>query len=163
DHKAAFRSLAITLAMFACVAGLWMLVLSNKYGKPTFSTTARIAHALAGPGVGDRYHPTFRTFHEPESGRVTSWEDPTSMPYQLIVRIAAVPFGLLAIFWCLVALRGLPNPASEAALDLAAKLGAAKIAGPVVGSALMPGGRAGLYTAFFLKQPWQGDQLDPTV
>jgi hypothetical protein len=35
---------------------------------------------------------------------------------------------------------------------------AARLAGPVAGSGKLPGGRAGLYVAFLLQQPWFGDE-----
>ena len=71
----------LALLAFALVAGPWVLTLSLKYGKPTFSTTAAISHTLTGPPDVDRYHPLARQFHRPEAGRVTSWEEPSVMPY----------------------------------------------------------------------------------
>ena len=47
--------------------------------------------------------------------------------------------------------------AGECACQLARKLSAAGIRGPVAGSAQMHGGRAGLYAAFHLNEPWLGD------
>jgi hypothetical protein len=72
---------AWTFGTAALVALPWIVVLSVKYQRPTFSTTGAIAHAVVGPGDVDRYYPTFRTFHVPDAGRVTSWEDPTSLKY----------------------------------------------------------------------------------
>lgn len=66
---------------FLLVAGGWIGVLSLKYGRPTFSTTGVIAHAIAGPPDVPRYHPTFSTLHVPEPGRLTSWEEPSRLPY----------------------------------------------------------------------------------
>jgi hypothetical protein len=76
------KRLAVTALGFALVSGPWIAVLSAKYGKPVFATNAPIAHAVEGPSDQWRDHPSFRTFHRPESGRVTSWEDPTSLPYR---------------------------------------------------------------------------------
>jgi hypothetical protein len=53
--------------------------------------------------------------------------------------------------------------AGECAWVLAQKLEAAHVAGPVAGSAPMPGGRAGLYVAFHLGQPWFGDPRQVTA
>ena len=78
----AVRGGAITVAGLLIVAGPWIGVLSYKYARPTFSTSARINHAIVGPPDVDRAHPTFRTFHKPPLGRVTTWEDPTIMPYK---------------------------------------------------------------------------------
>ena len=76
------RSLAPGAACFLALALPWVLVLSLHYGHLTFSTSGRIAHAVVGPGSTDRYHPFARTFHTPEAGRITSWEDPSRMNYQ---------------------------------------------------------------------------------
>jgi hypothetical protein len=75
------RKSGITLMIFAIVALPWVTVLSTKYGELTFSTTARISHALTGPGDIERYHPFARGFHTPEPGRITSWEDPSRAAY----------------------------------------------------------------------------------
>lgn len=82
SERAWLRPAAMAVAAFMVVALPWMLVLSGKYGRPTFSTTARISHTLTGPPDRERYHPFARTFHQPESGRVTSWEEPSRMDYE---------------------------------------------------------------------------------
>jgi hypothetical protein len=244
----------------------------------------KIAHAVAGPPDVNRQHPFAITFHRPEPGRITSWEDPSLMPYKywspiessayalhqlkvmaknvftilsmmtrmdlllpvLLVFLACalarrhdrlrliqerwlvalipgvalavlylpfflnpedqryfyavfpflwvgsvgvldwiearfdnrsaslkrvgvplffVAFALPALLLLGAAIVGLPRfaPACKAARQLATKLDAARMAGPVAGSALMRGGRAGLYTAFFLNQPWHGDEAEPTA
>ncbi len=79
--SATWRSLRLTWGTCILVAMPWMAVLSLHYGRPTFSTAARIAHAVAGPADVDRYHPYARAFHRPETGRVTAWEDPSVMDY----------------------------------------------------------------------------------
>ncbi|MHB1305669.1 MAG: hypothetical protein ACYC23_01150 [Limisphaerales bacterium] len=73
---------ALALGSLLVVVLPWVVVLTLKYGWPTFSTSARIAHAIAGPSDADRYHPFARTFHQPAVGRVTAWEDPSLMPYR---------------------------------------------------------------------------------
>jgi hypothetical protein len=72
----------MTVAGFLIVAGPWIGILSHKYGHLVFSTSGPIAHAIAGPLDMDRYHVVFRTFHKPETGRITYWEDPTALPYK---------------------------------------------------------------------------------
>jgi hypothetical protein len=47
-----------------------------------FSNSGPINHALVGPPDMDRDHPVLRIFHKPDTGQVTSWEDPTVMPYK---------------------------------------------------------------------------------
>ena len=71
--------------------------------------------------------------------------------------VLLVSYALSAGLWCGAALRGLPNPAAEVAQKLAERLHADAVHGPVAGSALMPGGRTGLYTAFLLGERWLGD------
>jgi hypothetical protein len=56
-----------------------------------------------------------------------------------------------------VALQGVPNPASVCGAELAQRLHHAKVSGPLAGSGLIAGGRAGLYVAFWLGEPWLGD------
>ncbi|MGH6919976.1 MAG: hypothetical protein ACREJ0_19990 [Geminicoccaceae bacterium] len=80
--SAAKRSAALSLAGLALISLPWIVVLSVHYGAPTFSTSGLINHAIVGPTGADRGHPTFRTHHVPESGRITSWEDPSGLPYE---------------------------------------------------------------------------------
>ncbi len=53
--------------------------------------------------------------------------------------------------------------AGECAHILAERIESAGLAGPMAGSGKMPGGRAGLYVAFLLRQPWFGDEPSPSV
>jgi hypothetical protein len=76
------RAIAATSVACMCVAGPWILVISLKYQRPLIATTARIAHAVIGPPDVDRFHPTFREFIAPDPGRITTWEDPTGLPYR---------------------------------------------------------------------------------
>jgi hypothetical protein len=75
------RSIGLTFLGCALVAGPWIAVLSWKYGTPTFSTSGAIAHATVGPADVERYHHFRRMFHQPETGRLFSFEDPSVMPY----------------------------------------------------------------------------------
>jgi hypothetical protein len=102
-RRAAHRSelipkLLLAVASFALIALPWVTVLSAKYGRLTFSTTPRITHTLTGPADEARYHPYALTFHQPESGRVTSWEEPSRMDYQMWS-----PFANAAYAWHQVA------------------------------------------------------------
>ncbi len=72
ERYVCLRKTALTLACFGLIAGPWVLILSHKYSYPTFSTSARISHAITGPSDLERYHPFATTFHRPEPGRVTS-------------------------------------------------------------------------------------------
>jgi hypothetical protein len=66
---------------FLLVAGPWIGMLSYKYGHPVFSTSGPISHAIVGPPDMPRDHPDQRHFYKPETGRITTWEDPTHLPY----------------------------------------------------------------------------------
>lgn len=279
DMRALRRQLAITLVTCALASSPWIAILSIKYGRPTFSTTGRIAHAIVGPPDVERYHPYSRSFHQPEIGRITSWEDPSRMPYrywspfenreyaahqikllrqnfvtvwQILGDMDAVGIGALALLACLLALplsrerlaterwrwsfapivclggiylpiyvqrvdaryfyvalpllwagvvgviewsgkffsrrwlrdalftlafvsfflpvalrcslavEGAPNFAGEAAHALAEKFRRADLHGAIAGSGLMAGGRAGLFAAFLLNEPWFGDEKWPS-
>ncbi|MGV3756428.1 MAG: hypothetical protein ACO1QS_13690 [Verrucomicrobiota bacterium] len=82
ERKQVLLAATITVSVFALVASPWVGTLSAKYGHFTFSTSGRINHSIVGPEDVDRYHPVFRTFHQPEAGRVTQWEDPSRMDYK---------------------------------------------------------------------------------
>lgn len=58
------------------------------------------------------------------------------------------------LFWWLPPKR----TAGQLSLWLARELRAQNLRGPIAGSALQPGGRVGLMTAYYLKVPWFGDQ-----
>ena len=51
-----------------------------------------------------------------------------------------------------------PRIAGDIAADLARRIQRSNLAGPVAGSGMLPGGRAGLYVAYLLDQPWYGDE-----
>lgn len=72
-------------------------------------------------------------------------------------RLMAWAFAIPAVLWCGAALRGLPNSAAVVAQHLAVRLRADRVSGPLAGSAVLPGGRTGLYTAFLLGERWLGD------
>ena len=72
----------VMFGVWLLVAGVWIGVLTQHYHRPTFSTAAGIAHAVAGPDDYKRSHPFTREFHKPEPGRITSWEDPSTMYYR---------------------------------------------------------------------------------
>jgi hypothetical protein len=82
DTRSVVRSLMITSLGLLLVAGPWILILSLTYGRPTFSTAGPISHAIVGPPDVERHHPSFETLHTPAPGRIASWEDPSSLPYQ---------------------------------------------------------------------------------
>jgi len=274
-RPAILRQVLVRGAIFALAAAPWVTVLSLKYHQLTFSTTARISHALTGPTDVDRYHPFARTFHRPEPGRISSWEEPSLMAYRtwspfenavylrhqikvigrnlvmiallltslnlgwwllipactrawanpesrrqagwncaramaipVLVAVVYLPFSVTitqqrffyaafpflfvgVVLWAevvpaqrlaakfrrafAVAAAALPllvaaivvgdstKYAGECAVELANRIQAAKLVGPVAGSGSLTGGRTGLYVSFFLKQPWLGDELNPTA
>lgn len=77
------RATGMTCAGLLLVAGPWIGVLSQKYGRPVFATSGPINHALVGPlDLARDYRG--RIFDKPETGRITSMEDPAipAYPYQ---------------------------------------------------------------------------------
>ncbi len=82
ERKQVLLAATITVSVFTLVALPWVVTLSAKYGHFTFSTSGKINHSIVGPEDVDRYHPVFRTFHQPDAGRVTQWEDPSRMDYK---------------------------------------------------------------------------------
>lgn len=301
--KDCLRRSVVTFAAFALVAAPWMLTLSLKYKGPTFSTSGRINHAIAGPPDVERYHPFAKVLHRPDPGRVTQWEDPSAMDYRFwspfddaaaarhqlgivaenvpkivnyfsgfnvahllrsnfvvaardlftlipgfdlfylplvgfvgclamrggirarlqserwrwgvvpvilmaglylpvylrsddlryfypafpfvwaavagtagllagrfgegagnarawALRVSAASFALPAMIWLLAALVGIPNAGNAFAMELADRMEKAGMSGPIAGSATLQGGRAGLYTAFHLGEPWLGDDVE---
>jgi len=75
------RATTIIVAGFLMVAGPWIGILSYKYGHPVFSTSGPILHALVGPPDMARDHPDKLHFYRPETGRITTLEDRTNLPY----------------------------------------------------------------------------------
>ncbi|HEY0594048.1 MAG TPA: hypothetical protein VGF40_19915 [Thermoanaerobaculia bacterium] len=71
----------VTLLTLLLSAAPWVIALSAKYGKPTFSTAGPIAHALVGPSDIDRRNPLILGFRTPERGRLLVSEDPSRLPF----------------------------------------------------------------------------------
>lgn len=80
--RASARTAAWTVGGAVLVVLPWIVTLSVHYGRPTWATTGPIAHSVVGPGDRVRWYPTFQTFHVPEPGRITSWEEPSLMKYE---------------------------------------------------------------------------------
>jgi hypothetical protein len=78
--KIVLHSLGMTLLGFLLVAAPWVMTLSWKYQGFTFSTNAKINHAIAGPHGKPGAHP--QGFYIPEPGRIWWWEDPPPNLYQ---------------------------------------------------------------------------------
>lgn len=76
------RSIAFTWLGFALLAGPWIIVLSMKYHCLTVTLSSRVAHTLVGPKDVVRSHPFRLMFHQPEAGRIFSWEEPATLPYR---------------------------------------------------------------------------------
>lgn len=76
-----FRSVGTTFLGLILIAGPWIIILSVKYERPVFSTSAEINYSVVGPSHDNQGHPTFHEFHIPENGRITSWEDPSQLSY----------------------------------------------------------------------------------
>ncbi|MFZ4779252.1 MAG: hypothetical protein ACOYM3_28140 [Terrimicrobiaceae bacterium] len=77
-----------------------------------------------------------------------------------VLFLVVICFLLPTIFRSVIHL-GSSRMAGERAYRLAQMISMAGLDGPIAGSGKLPGGRAGLYTAYFLDQPWYGDILSP--
>lgn len=64
---------------------------------------------------------------------------------------------LLAMIVSSLAYQFPARTAGKEAREIAVWLNELEVSGPVVGSAIRPGGRTGLYLAWYLDQPWLGD------
>jgi hypothetical protein len=80
EPRRVLRFAGIGIVTFLVVAGPWIAALSVKYGKPTFSTVARIAHTVIGPKDKPRYHP-LGDLHEVPAGHIHVWETPEALSY----------------------------------------------------------------------------------
>lgn len=80
DYLTARRIIGWTGVGFTALALPWITVLSLHYGRPTFSTSGAIAHAIVAQHT-EFDHPSLNTYHVPEAGRITSWEEPSRFPY----------------------------------------------------------------------------------
>jgi hypothetical protein len=90
--KVVITSLGITLLGFFLVALPWIATLSLKYDGLVLSTSAKIAHSIVGPADVDRRHPGGIMFHRPETGRLSSGEDATFLPYQFWSPFSSVQY-----------------------------------------------------------------------
>lgn len=79
--KKIIKSSVIVVIILGIISGLWIAVLTNKYGRLTVSTSGIIAHSIANKEL-NKAHPFALTFHKPEPGRITSWEDPEVENYK---------------------------------------------------------------------------------
>ena len=78
---ARIRVAAVAMLIFVLTTGGWIANLSSKYGKPTFSTVAPVAHAVIGPDDMERGHPWARTLVQLSENRMASWETPEILEY----------------------------------------------------------------------------------
>ena len=81
------RAATIIVAGFLIIAGPWIGILSYKYRRPVFSSIGPIQHTLAGPPDMFRGHPDKLHFYKPETGRFTTLEDRTNLPYNYLVSV----------------------------------------------------------------------------
>ena len=88
------RATTIIVAGFLIVAGPWIGILSYKYGHPVFSTIGPILHALVGPPDMARDHPDKLHFYKPETGRITTLEDRTNLPYNYWSPLESVAYAV---------------------------------------------------------------------
>ena len=72
-----FKNLILGLMVFFVISGVWIALVSDKYGKPTFGTAGNYNYELVGPqSSGDfvYYHGLIKP---PNEFAVSAWEDPS--------------------------------------------------------------------------------------
>jgi hypothetical protein len=74
------RALSMTLMGMLIVAGVWIGILTNHYGRFTFANAAAYNHSLVGPKTHKHLFLLDSGIKAPPPGRITIWEDPWS-PY----------------------------------------------------------------------------------
>jgi len=110
------------------------------------------------------FYPTFPFLYVFAAGIWWSTPNATRSPQQNWLGL-----GLLTASFVLPAIArpslapGSTRAAGEFGRQLADKLIAAGIRGPIAGSGMVDGGRAGLYAAYYLGEPWLGDERPATV
>lgn len=77
---------------FLLIAAPWILVLSAKVGRPTFSLVGGINHAIVGPADEEREHPNTDRLWTPPDGRISIWEVPETMTYRSWSPLASLPY-----------------------------------------------------------------------
>lgn len=82
SRAVALRAFGLFTVGLSVLVIQWASLLTHRYGRLTVTTSAPIAHAIAGPPDVERYHPTMRAFHWPPPGRITTWEDPSELTYR---------------------------------------------------------------------------------
>ncbi len=82
ERPALTRALGVTLGVAALSIAPWVLILTARYGQFTIATSARMAHAIVGPGDVDRRNPILLGFRAPEPGRLTWGEDASTLPFR---------------------------------------------------------------------------------
>ncbi len=86
------RALVPGLLGFFLIAGPWMVVLSAKAGRPTFSLVGGINHAIVGPPDIQREHPNMARLWTPPTGRISIWEVPETMTYHYWSPLESLPY-----------------------------------------------------------------------
>jgi hypothetical protein len=75
------RSLGVCLAGLALTAGPWILIISVHDGAPTFSSVSHLARAWSPTSLRGQVPVPSSLLQAPRQGRLTSWENPTEIPY----------------------------------------------------------------------------------
>jgi hypothetical protein len=75
------RSLGACLAGLALSAGPWILIISVHDGAPTFSSVSHLARTWSPTSLRAQVADPSSLLQSPRQGRLTSWENPTEIPY----------------------------------------------------------------------------------
>ncbi|MBI2596286.1 hypothetical protein HYW46_06145 [Candidatus Daviesbacteria bacterium] len=71
------KSVLFAFLTFCVISGIWIIIISNKYGYLTFGTSAKHNHAIIGPKLYPRPFFDNRIFIPPNATALTASEDPS--------------------------------------------------------------------------------------
>lgn len=72
-----FKNLLLGLTIFFIISGVWITLISDKYGKPTFGTAGDYNHELVGPQSQGHFVYYYGIIKPPNEFAVSAWEDPS--------------------------------------------------------------------------------------
>ena len=76
QHKI-FKNFILGLTIFFIISGVWIALISDKYGKSTFGTAGDYNHELIGPQSQGHFVYYYGIIKPPNEFAVSAWEDPS--------------------------------------------------------------------------------------
>lgn len=80
NKKKVLKNFILGLFLFFIISGSWAVIISEKYGYPTFGTSGQYNYAEVGPVQINQGSPIWHGFLEPSNERaISAWVDPSYM------------------------------------------------------------------------------------